>query len=382
MPIQDGKYVAPNWNNSSPPPINASELNALSQTAEKADTNYTRDEILSDEVKQLIGLDETATPNDAFAKLSLGEGKYGYVVHVQITDESPVPGAKISGTNISPVPGYSLVTDDNGNCIVTSSNDSITISIMSPYLDINNKNNVVINRTQNSVFTNYTVTLQQKTETEIEISTSGIYNLSPLVKTYDLCLVGAGGGGSHVNANLGMNFTGSAGGGGGYVENELGITAEIYGRTLTVSVGAGGSTNSSTLNGANGGSTIVGVTGKNISASGGNGGRAATVANGESIGGIGNGNGGSSNSSDAQNGENGTGFKFNENELGIIGGGGGAGYYHERNYTGGSPNGASTGGKANVPGGGGTGGGMPLPTDPHVQPSSGANGIVYLRFHH
>ena len=51
MPIQDGKYVSPDWSNSSPPPINASELNALSETVEKADTNYTRDEILSDEVR-------------------------------------------------------------------------------------------------------------------------------------------------------------------------------------------------------------------------------------------------------------------------------------------------------------------------------------------
>lgn len=50
MPIQDGKYVSPDWSNSSPP-INASELNALSETVEKADTNYTRDEILSDEVR-------------------------------------------------------------------------------------------------------------------------------------------------------------------------------------------------------------------------------------------------------------------------------------------------------------------------------------------
>lgn len=39
MPIQDGKYVSPDWSNSSPPPINASELNALSETVEKADTN-------------------------------------------------------------------------------------------------------------------------------------------------------------------------------------------------------------------------------------------------------------------------------------------------------------------------------------------------------
>ena len=52
MPIQDGKYVSLDWSNSSPPPfINASELNALSKTVEKADTNYTRDEIFSDGVR-------------------------------------------------------------------------------------------------------------------------------------------------------------------------------------------------------------------------------------------------------------------------------------------------------------------------------------------
>ena len=37
MPIQDGKYVNPHWNNNAPPPLNASELNAISDTLENLD---------------------------------------------------------------------------------------------------------------------------------------------------------------------------------------------------------------------------------------------------------------------------------------------------------------------------------------------------------
>ena len=34
MPIQNGKYVAPTWNNNAPPPVNASELQAVCDTLE------------------------------------------------------------------------------------------------------------------------------------------------------------------------------------------------------------------------------------------------------------------------------------------------------------------------------------------------------------
>lgn len=34
MPIQSGKYVAPTWNNNAPPPVNASELQAVCDTLE------------------------------------------------------------------------------------------------------------------------------------------------------------------------------------------------------------------------------------------------------------------------------------------------------------------------------------------------------------
>ena len=128
MPIQDGKYKAPNWSNSPPPPINASELNALSDTVEKADTNYTRDEILSDEVKQLIGLDETATPNDAFSRITLGNKRYGINLYVKYEDGTPASGITITSSGLPPIDG-SMVTDENGYLFLAQDSPEFTASI-------------------------------------------------------------------------------------------------------------------------------------------------------------------------------------------------------------------------------------------------------------
>lgn len=49
-----------------PPPIDASELNAICQTLAN---DYSRDEVLSNEVKTQLGLDSDATPNDAWMRV-------------------------------------------------------------------------------------------------------------------------------------------------------------------------------------------------------------------------------------------------------------------------------------------------------------------------
>ena len=38
MPIQDGKYIAPAWQNEGPPAIDADELNDMCQTLQNAPT--------------------------------------------------------------------------------------------------------------------------------------------------------------------------------------------------------------------------------------------------------------------------------------------------------------------------------------------------------
>lgn len=69
MPIQNGKYVSPTWKNNAPPPLNASELNAMGQTLQQASNNYQRDEILTDTTKTAYGLENTATPDDVFNQI-------------------------------------------------------------------------------------------------------------------------------------------------------------------------------------------------------------------------------------------------------------------------------------------------------------------------
>lgn len=70
MPIQNGKYVSPTWKNNAPPPLNASELNAMGQTLQQASNNYQRDEILTDTTKTAYGLESTATPDDVFNQIA------------------------------------------------------------------------------------------------------------------------------------------------------------------------------------------------------------------------------------------------------------------------------------------------------------------------
>lgn len=51
MPLVEGKYVAPDWQNGGPPAIDADELNAMSQ---KLEDTYTKEETLSDETYSLF----------------------------------------------------------------------------------------------------------------------------------------------------------------------------------------------------------------------------------------------------------------------------------------------------------------------------------------
>ena len=69
MPIQNGEYVAPQWTNNAPPPLNASELQAICDTVESNQDKYTKEETVTDETKESVGLFDTSTPNDVFQYL-------------------------------------------------------------------------------------------------------------------------------------------------------------------------------------------------------------------------------------------------------------------------------------------------------------------------
>lgn len=61
MPLIEGKYIAPNWQNGGPPAIDADELNA---TCQRLEDTYTKEEILSEQTINMYNKDPSATPDD------------------------------------------------------------------------------------------------------------------------------------------------------------------------------------------------------------------------------------------------------------------------------------------------------------------------------
>lgn len=339
--------------------------------------------LLQDETCVLLDLPTTSVPNDAFAKLALGAGNYGYLVKVQDSFGNPVSGMTVNG--ISTVTGDTAVTDENGEVLGVSTATSVSISINSPYFDLDNASQTV---QSTGIITQVNLTMQTlySENQAVTISSSRTIRFSPNVEEVDFCAIGGGGGGKN-----GLRF--GAAGGGGYVSNllnQLPTPNDVF----SIQIGAGAPGGGPTNTPSNGGySSISKGDSVILSANGGNGG-----GNGEysgANGGTGNGSGGDGASPNDRNGENGSVYLFDDPNLGIAGGGGGgAGYYNQggSNITyagsGGSPyggNGSSSpsasGGNGSGPGGGGGGGfyngagsGMK-----YTDGGNGASGAVKLR---
>ena len=360
-------------------------------------TPLNKKNLLQDSVCAILEIPDTSTPNDAFAKLALGIGKYGYVVHVQYPDGSPASGYTLTGLNAPD--GNPAITNENGDAVGVSSEQTVTVGVTSPFVDVEDIPETEIEST--GILTRTTMVLSMvDTSNGLLLRTSQIIQLSPRVTTYDLCGVGGGGGGGNAT-NPGVA---GSGGGGGYVQNSLNLDA-TDGRTLSVQIGAGGQEN-----GGNGGTTTVSRNGDVIlSAPGGNGGivdAITHISGGQTVsGGAGNGNGGygwnapiHNTTSTGGTGGDSTGYLFNDEALGLAGGGGGAGagfYGWDEGIplaNGGAPFGGD-GGRLDTngerytppttPGLGGGGGGTTRNTRNAPTPAAaGGAGGLYLRCHY
>lgn len=376
-------------------------------------TPLNKETLLQDATCEILNIPSTSVPNDAFIKLALGVGNYGYSIHINLPDGNPVVGAEISG-GLSPS-GTTAVTDENGNAVIVSTSQNITVSVESPYIDAEAETGVLIEST--GYLTEYTITLPFISAPK-KISTSGSFLLSPSISTYDLCCVGGGGGGGGPYEDSGGYYAGyaSSGGGGGNVTNELGITPTATRKISTV-IGAGGSggkigspTSTADLGGTGGTTTVTDDSGAVLcTASGGGGGiscRGTSSGVEETVpGGSGNGNGGSvevtypnlNMTFTGQDGGAGTVYLFGQESLGIPGGGGGGGGGCQRSSPtvygqGGAPYGgvgsqandnlpATTPGNGSGPGGGG-GGASQYAGWGGVNGGNGAAGAVFFRPHY
>lgn len=341
---------------------------------------------LKDSTASLLGLPNSAVPDDALIALAIGMGYYGFRIKVLLSNGEPAEGLKIEG--IMSLDGSDVYTDYNGVAFGKSKSPA-TISIISPFLDQKNLESTVIEST--GTITDVTISLLEQTDI-IEITESKTVKLSQATTSVDITAVGGGGGGGGGSSNqssISASTSDGGGGGGGYVTTSLGNSTLLLSELIII-IGAGGSagvrSNRVGQPGTDGGTTSVQLLNSNvITALGGSGGLGKNASG--SRGGSGNGNGGGWNSSESkmEKAGNGTGYIFNDSSLGLAGGGGGGGG-DTSVRAGGTPyggkgarynNGSDTHDATVGTGfGGGGGGGMYV-----ASASGGAPGGVYLRFH-
>lgn len=343
--------------------------------------------LLKDVTASILGLPNTAVPDDAFLALTIGVGTYGFRVKVQLSDGTPVEGATVSG--ITALTGSTLVSGADGIVLGKSTSKTVTISCTSPYIDQAAPSSQSVTAT--GTITDVTLTLTSIIRM-ITVTSSKTAKVSPMAKTMDVTAVGGGGGGGGYNQNSRYDGAG-AGGGGGYVSTKIGV--ECANKLLKIAIGGRGSgsnyADGNVSAGGSGGDTSLQIDGVSaLTANGGKGG--AGGSSGPTAGGSGNGSGGNGGRYEnvAQPGGSGSGYIFNDSRLGLAGGGGGGGGFSGNNATdataksgglpyggkGGTQDGTPSGTSGSGPGGGGGGAGST-----NGNGGAGSSGQMYLRFH-
>lgn len=269
------------------------KINSVKKDEEKHLSAYT---------KSLLGLPNSAGPDDAFQALLIGTDSKAYRVTVKYPNGEPAVGFTVGG--IEALPTTSLITDENGMVLGKSTNASPTITIAKKYDDVQAYSGVFAST---GTITDCQVTLAWKDDPVILSSskTIDIKTLSPYATSIDYLLAGGGGGGGNGGGPyIDSDGAGGAGGGGGGYASQGSIEISS-GMQLKCIVGSGGKAGGSSFpnKGSTGGTTsiskiISGATTLVSEALGGEGGaRTNTNSGGYSgsdggPGGSGNGNGG------------------------------------------------------------------------------------------
>lgn len=338
------------------------------------DGRYTDEQILSDPTRELLGIENGTTPDDAFAKLALGAGRYGYVITVTDQSGNALEGVTISG--ITTIAEGSVVTNAEGVGFGVSTNTNPSLTFIHNFWDLQNSYSRSV--TSNGTMTYSTIQIPSLYSDNqlITIDSSTSLNLSPRTKNIDICCVGGGGEGQKGNTQ----YRGGDGGDGGSITNLY--SQVLTSRSISISIGAGGSSSQSRGdNGETGGTTTVTYNNTITSAEGGPGGGLSTQ---------GQGNGGRGGSAPSGNGRSTSVYIFDTSSYGTVSGGGG-GASEERledpgtgagNGGDGGPYSGTRGGEGTSPGGGGGGGSGTNSGYDQGNGGNGGDGKVYLRLHY
>lgn len=348
----------------------------------KIDDNW--DKTLKSYTKQLLGIPESSTPDDAFMALLVGTTSKAYRVKVQYPDGTPAVGYTVSG--IDALPTTTLVTDANGMCLGKSESTTPTISVAQKYEDVKTAS---VTAESVGTITDVIITLEyDESTTIVRSSMKKTSSISPKCTSLKYLIVGGGGGSGKCSmiGQMTVNSGCSGGGGGAGGHYAIGsINDPQNGVDFSIVVGSAGAIGT---DGKSGGTSSLSMNGVVVAtAQGGGGGKAATskdegndrIGTGGS-GGVGTGNGGSGASflmtistdrdgdetttsgrltKAAESGQPGKAIEFNGKTYTIGGGGGGLGArYNINNYSSGerySENGISN--AQEIGGGAGANGG-------------------------
>lgn len=237
--------------------------------------------LFSDENAASYGLSDNPVINEAFARLLWLIPDDSGIVCIKTTDEEGNPQS-VPFTISPAVNGQStFVTDKNGVLKFTASAGSYTLKFDSAFTTAQSYSNS-ITITAGS-FQLVSLIAKFKDSGEIIVTSSKSITIPSTLTSVDLFVVGGGGSGAAVVCIYEQNAAG--GGAGGYTKTLLGYNAA--GKTLTITVGAGGTSVSADSNqdldevsGKPGGTTTIEVDGSVIlSASGGRAGLSSSTGN-------------------------------------------------------------------------------------------------------
>lgn len=317
----------------------------------QAGTPLNKSTLLKDATCALLGLPNTATPDDAFNRLALPEGQYAAKVTVLSPGGRPMPGLTVQG--LTTAAGTAAVTDSSGSVIGFTTTASPTLTVANTYEDINGQISTSVSLSS-GVLNYVTLTFTRVATPSKTYNSSQIVILSPDVDTFSCSAIGGGENGS-AGSTGSRSCTGGNGGNAGAVANQANIPRPSDGQVNIIVGSVNGTSSVGTYISAPGGAGAVG----------GQGGYSTDTPGGVR---------------DGTAGGNTAGFLYPPTDVGGAGGGGAANYrgHFANNGNGGSPGGGPGGSPATLPGGGGGGGSSSVNSDGEPSTDPGAAGAAGL----
>ena len=175
--------------------------------------------LLTDATCTLLDLPDTATPDDAFNKLVLPDGKYAVKVLVLSPGGLPMNGVTING--ITTYAGKTAVTNSSGMVLGYSDTQSVTLTAVNDRYDISG-NKSVSATLEAGKLNQVTIQFSRVSITQKTFSASQTIRFSPDVDTFDCSAIGGGANGSSGYIG-GSTAYGGSGGNAGAVANKANI---------------------------------------------------------------------------------------------------------------------------------------------------------------